>query len=175
MLYRIGYTNTAVIYHHSTVITKVMLLYNTEWQYDHEMAVNCRGKKFYNIGPRHEWDCYLISKERDRIRQNGTRNDIIGTRLFLKISLKQCSWMVNGNWRYHSKQSQTIFPVHSWLVTIYCQSVLVISLIFTRTGFFWQDKMLLNGNNIFLNSSLVQKNELGWCKNPISLMPGLKA
>jgi hypothetical protein len=30
MLYNIGYTNTTVIYRHSTVITKVMLLYNTE-------------------------------------------------------------------------------------------------------------------------------------------------
>jgi hypothetical protein len=30
MLYNIGYTNIAVIYRHSTVITKVMLLYNTE-------------------------------------------------------------------------------------------------------------------------------------------------
>jgi hypothetical protein len=51
MLHNIGYTNTAVIYHHTAVITKVMLLYNTEWLYDHEMAVNYRGKKFYNIGP----------------------------------------------------------------------------------------------------------------------------
>jgi hypothetical protein len=50
MLFNIGYTNTAVIYSHSTVITKVMLLYNTEWQYAHGMAVNYRGKKFYNIG-----------------------------------------------------------------------------------------------------------------------------
>ncbi len=51
MLYNIGYTNTVVIYCHSTVINKVMLLYNTEWQYDHGMAVNYQGKKFYNIGP----------------------------------------------------------------------------------------------------------------------------
>ncbi len=27
-----------------------MLLFNTEWQYDHGMAVNYQGKKFYNIG-----------------------------------------------------------------------------------------------------------------------------
>ncbi len=40
-----------VIYRHSTVITKVMLLYNTGWQYDHGMEVNYRGKKFYNISP----------------------------------------------------------------------------------------------------------------------------
>ncbi len=40
-----------VIYCHSTVITKVMLLYNTEWWYDHGKAVNYHGKKFYNIGP----------------------------------------------------------------------------------------------------------------------------
>ncbi len=52
MLYNIGYTNTAVIYRHSIVIDKVMLVYNTEWRYDHEMTVNYRGKKFYNIGPR---------------------------------------------------------------------------------------------------------------------------
>ncbi len=49
MFDKIGYTNARVIYHHSTVITKVMLLYNTEWRYDHEIAVNYRGKKFYNI------------------------------------------------------------------------------------------------------------------------------
>jgi hypothetical protein len=30
VLYFIDYTNTAVIYCHSTVITKVILLYNTE-------------------------------------------------------------------------------------------------------------------------------------------------
>jgi len=30
MLYNIGYTNTKVIYSHSTSITKVMLLYNTQ-------------------------------------------------------------------------------------------------------------------------------------------------
>ncbi len=52
MLYNIGYTNTMEIYDHSTVITKVMLLYNTEWQYDHEMEVNYCSKKFFNIGPR---------------------------------------------------------------------------------------------------------------------------
>jgi hypothetical protein len=51
MLYNIGYTNTAVIYCHSAVITKAMLLYNTEWQYDHGMAVNYCSKKFYNVGP----------------------------------------------------------------------------------------------------------------------------
>jgi len=28
-----------------------MLLYNTEWQYDHGMALNYWGKKFYNIEP----------------------------------------------------------------------------------------------------------------------------
>ncbi len=51
MLYNIGYTNTMVIYCHSTVITKVILIYNTEWWYDHGMAVNYCGKKFYNIKP----------------------------------------------------------------------------------------------------------------------------
>ncbi len=41
-----------VIYRHSTVINKVMLLYNnTERWYDHRMAVNYGPKKFYNIGP----------------------------------------------------------------------------------------------------------------------------
>ncbi len=50
VLYNIGYTNTAVIYWHSTVITKAMFLYNTEWLYDHGIAVNYCGKKFYNIG-----------------------------------------------------------------------------------------------------------------------------
>ncbi len=33
MLYNIGYTNTELLYRQSTKITKVMLLYNTEWQY----------------------------------------------------------------------------------------------------------------------------------------------
>ncbi len=51
MLYNIGYTNTMVIYYLSTVITKVMLLYNTEGWYENGMAVNYRGKIFYNIGP----------------------------------------------------------------------------------------------------------------------------
>ncbi len=51
LLFNIGYTNTKVIYCHSTLITKVMLLYNTEWQYDHGMAVNYCSKKIYNIGP----------------------------------------------------------------------------------------------------------------------------
>jgi hypothetical protein len=41
---------TMVIYCHSTIITKLMLLYNTELWYDHGLAVNYRGKKFYNIG-----------------------------------------------------------------------------------------------------------------------------
>jgi hypothetical protein len=40
-----------LIYRHPTVITKAMLLYNTEWRYDHGMVVNYHGKKFYNIGP----------------------------------------------------------------------------------------------------------------------------
>jgi hypothetical protein len=51
MLYNIGYTNTTVIYCHSIVFTKVMLLYNTELQYDHEMAVNYCGKNFITLGP----------------------------------------------------------------------------------------------------------------------------
>ncbi len=51
MLYNIGYTNTVIIYCHSTAITKVMLLYNTEWQYVHGMAVNYCGKKFITLGP----------------------------------------------------------------------------------------------------------------------------
>jgi len=40
-----------VIYCHSIVFTAILMLYNTEWQYNHGMAVNYRGKKFYNIGP----------------------------------------------------------------------------------------------------------------------------
>ncbi len=51
MLYNIGYINTMVIYCHSTVITNAIWLYNTEEWFDHGMAVNYRGKKFYNIGP----------------------------------------------------------------------------------------------------------------------------
>ncbi len=43
--------NPMVIYCHYTVITKVILLYNTEWLYDHGMAVNYCSKKFCNIGP----------------------------------------------------------------------------------------------------------------------------
>jgi hypothetical protein len=41
-----------VIYCHSIVITKIILLYNTEWRYDHGMAVNYCSKKFYDIGNR---------------------------------------------------------------------------------------------------------------------------
>jgi hypothetical protein len=52
MLYNIGYTKTVVIYRYSTVVTKVLLLDNTELRYDHEMVVNYHDKKFYNIGPR---------------------------------------------------------------------------------------------------------------------------
>ncbi len=51
MLYDIGYTNTTVIYHHCTVITKVMLLYSTESWHDHEMVVNYCGKSFITLGP----------------------------------------------------------------------------------------------------------------------------
>ncbi len=47
-----------VIYCHSTEITKVMLLYNTEWWFDHGIVVNYSGKKFYNIGPRCQ--CYKM-------------------------------------------------------------------------------------------------------------------
>jgi hypothetical protein len=51
MLYNIGYTNTVVIYCHSTVITNVMLLYNTEWWHDHGMAVNYCVKSFITLDP----------------------------------------------------------------------------------------------------------------------------
>ncbi len=45
-----------VIYCHSMVISKVIKLYNSEWQYNHVMVVKYRGKKIYNIGP---WSqCY---------------------------------------------------------------------------------------------------------------------
>ncbi len=50
-----------VIYLHSTVYTKVMLLYNTEWWYDHGMVVNYHGKKFYNIGPRCQLHQHFMS------------------------------------------------------------------------------------------------------------------
>ncbi len=43
---------TAVIYCHSMVFTVIIMFYNTESRYGHGMAVNYRGKKFYNIGPR---------------------------------------------------------------------------------------------------------------------------
>ncbi len=50
-----------VIYCHSIVITKVMLLYNTEWQYDHGMAVNYCSKTFYDIWPRCQFHQYFMS------------------------------------------------------------------------------------------------------------------
>ncbi len=34
------------------VFTAILMFYNTEWQCNHGMAMNYRGKKFYNIGPR---------------------------------------------------------------------------------------------------------------------------
>jgi hypothetical protein len=70
--------------------------------------VNYGCKKFYSTDPRHEQDCYLISKEQGRTRQNGIWNEISGVRLFLKILLKHRSWMINWNWWYHSWQSWTI-------------------------------------------------------------------
>ncbi len=51
MLYNFVYPNTKIIYCHSTLITKVILHYNTEWQYDHGMEVNYCRKKIYNNGP----------------------------------------------------------------------------------------------------------------------------
>jgi hypothetical protein len=33
------------------VFTAILMSYNTECQYNHGMAVNYSGKKFYNIGP----------------------------------------------------------------------------------------------------------------------------
>jgi hypothetical protein len=50
-----------VIYCNSTVVTKVMLLYNTESWYGHGMVVNYRGKRFYNIGPRVDSRCWCVS------------------------------------------------------------------------------------------------------------------
>jgi hypothetical protein len=46
---------TAAIYCHSMVFTVIIMFYNTEWQYDHGMAEKYSGKKFYNIGPRHQF------------------------------------------------------------------------------------------------------------------------
>jgi len=43
MLYNIGCTNTMAIYSNSTVITKIMLLYNTEWWCDHGISVMRKG------------------------------------------------------------------------------------------------------------------------------------
>jgi hypothetical protein len=52
-----------VIYHHSTVITKVMVLYNAERQYDHGIAINYCGIKFYNIGPWWQHICFLSKNQ----------------------------------------------------------------------------------------------------------------
>jgi hypothetical protein len=49
MFYNIGFTYTMVIYCRSMVITTVIRLYNTEWQYYQEIAVKYGGKKFYKI------------------------------------------------------------------------------------------------------------------------------
>ncbi len=35
------------------VFTAILMFYNAEWRYDHGMAVNYCGKKFYTIGPSH--------------------------------------------------------------------------------------------------------------------------
>jgi hypothetical protein len=40
-----------VIYHHSLLITIVILFYNTELQQYHGLAENYHGLKFYNISP----------------------------------------------------------------------------------------------------------------------------
>ncbi len=59
MLCNIDYTNTMVIYCHATVITKIMLLYNTEWQYDHGMTLNYAEKSFITLGP--DTECYNVA------------------------------------------------------------------------------------------------------------------
>jgi hypothetical protein len=38
------------------VFIAILMFYNTEEWYDHRMAVNYHGIKFYNIGPM--WHCY---------------------------------------------------------------------------------------------------------------------
>jgi hypothetical protein len=55
MFYNIGYTNTVVIYCHCMVISKLIKLYITEWQYYHRMVVNYCSKMLFNIGPRLFW------------------------------------------------------------------------------------------------------------------------
>jgi len=42
---------TAVIYHHSMVILSFCVIKHYYYGKYHRMAVNYRGKKFYNIGP----------------------------------------------------------------------------------------------------------------------------
>ncbi len=74
MLYNIGYTNTKVIYWHSTVITKVMLLYKIQWRYDHGMAVNYCGHMFYNMSSGvYPWD-------------------------YVKSCLSQIAWSIDSAW-----------------------------------------------------------------------------
>jgi hypothetical protein len=77
MLNNIGCINTVVIYCHSTVITKAMLLYNTEWQYDHGMAVTYCGKKFNNNGSWLQLNfTYLMKSYRDQLYK-GKQNKIM--------------------------------------------------------------------------------------------------
>jgi hypothetical protein len=33
------------------VFTAMLMFYNTEWRYDHGIAINYRGKKFITLGP----------------------------------------------------------------------------------------------------------------------------
>jgi hypothetical protein len=108
MPYNIGYTNTVVIYYHSTVITKVMLLYNTEWWYDHGMAVNYCGKFFITLGLGSALCLVLIKAYRGqlwkgktiKLAQGKNERKSNGIKLFIIIKLQKhffCKkWQILG-------------------------------------------------------------------------------
>ncbi len=97
MPYTIGYTNTVVIYCHSTVITKVMLLYNTEWWHDHGMAVNYCGTFFITLGPGSALCLVMIKANRGQIWKGKTiklaqgkyEKESNGIKLFIIIKLQK--------------------------------------------------------------------------------------
>ncbi len=136
MLYNIGYTNTALLYRQSTKITKVMLLYNTEWQYDHGMVVNYCGKKFYNIGPRRE----IMAKEQScfclisfgSMEMFHPVNGLVITRYRWLILISKIQLFLNL-----VKQHQKNYKILMISNLRYFFSIFSKSWVISKVGFFW--------------------------------------
>jgi hypothetical protein len=116
MPYNNGYTNTKVIYCHSTLITKVLLLYNTEWQYDHRMAENYCRKKVYNTG---SWCKRLKTFYRGNLRHSMVIPSFCLIKLCLLVNYcglvvnYQCKKFYNmAPWEQCYQSNMTVFYCH---------------------------------------------------------------